>query len=83
MPFDFSSASSVLFFLLESQGFVSPIPGTKNYYRGCFSLGCVIVQWSCGDCISDEEGALDNGQCVAFLLLSTIMHVLKGLGFCS
>ncbi len=58
-------------------------PGTKNYYCGCFSLGCVIVQWSCGDCISDEERALDNGQCVAILLLSTITHILKGLGFCS
>jgi hypothetical protein len=34
------------------------------------------VQWSCGDCISDEEGALGNGQCVAFLFLYTIMHIL-------
>jgi hypothetical protein len=33
-------------------------------------VGLMVMQWSCGHCLSNEEGVLDNGQCV--VLYSTL-----------
>jgi hypothetical protein len=68
---------------------------TNCCWGSCWLGDLMVMQWSCGHCLSNEEGVLDNGQCVVlystlFTCLLAYLHnmnscpysQLSGLSFC-
>jgi hypothetical protein len=47
---------------------------TNCCWGSCWLGDLMVMQWICGHCLSNEEGVLDNGQCV--VLYSTLFAFL-------